>query len=211
MANYALMIPWIQKWEGGLSKAKTDSASADPVPDGSGYHTNKGITWTTFKSMAPKIGYTPTPNLFYKMPQDIWGKIFKSGYWDAIKGDSIKSQSVAEILADWAWGAGPGTAVKKFKEFMKLPVSSTMDANTLALLNRVTDEKTFVKSLSDFKLKWYTSLPNQSANYAGWTNRLNDLYNVALTKLGPVGTVVALSGTTLLIMVIIGILILSNK
>ena len=46
MADYRLIIPFIKSKEGGLSKETSDTASADKVPDGSGYHTNKGITWT---------------------------------------------------------------------------------------------------------------------------------------------------------------------
>ena len=185
MADYTKMISWIKKWEGGLSKAKTDSASSYPVPDGSGYHTNKGVTWKSFEALAPKLGYTATPALFYKMPDDIWGRIFKVGYWDPINGDNIKSQAIAETLADWAWGAGPGTAIKKLKEFLGLPSSYTMDAATLAKVNApAPNEKDFLKRLSDYKLKWYTSLPGQSANYSGWTNRLNDLYKTTLGKVG---------------------------
>jgi hypothetical protein len=67
MANYLLFVPVLKKYEGGLSKAKTDTASKNPVPDGSGYHTNKGITWSTFKAMAQTIDYTATPTLFYQM------------------------------------------------------------------------------------------------------------------------------------------------
>ena len=33
MANAVAVIPFIKRWEGGLSKAKTDKASLDPVPD----------------------------------------------------------------------------------------------------------------------------------------------------------------------------------
>lgn len=188
MADYKQMVSWIKKWEGGLSKATTDSASKDPVPDGSGYHTNKGVTWTTFKSLASKLGYDATPALFYKMPDDIWGKIFKIGYWDPIAGDNIKSQAIAETMADWAWGAGPGTAVKNLKKYLGVTQTTTMDSATLALVNSK-DEQSFLKGLSDYKKNWYLTLPNQQANYAGWANRLNDLYKVTLGKIGTAGKI----------------------
>jgi hypothetical protein len=43
-------LDYILKWEGGLSKHPRDSAARHPLPDGSGYHTNKGITWRVFRS-----------------------------------------------------------------------------------------------------------------------------------------------------------------
>jgi lysozyme family protein len=42
MSNFQHLTPFILKSEGGLSKKPKDSASAHPVPDGSGYHTNIG-------------------------------------------------------------------------------------------------------------------------------------------------------------------------
>jgi hypothetical protein len=71
MADFTRIIPIIKQWEGGKSKAKTDRASAFPVPDGSGYHTNKGVTWETFLGSAKKVGYSPTIENFYKMPDSI--------------------------------------------------------------------------------------------------------------------------------------------
>ena len=44
-------LDYILKWEGGLSKHPRDSAARHPLPDGSGYHTNKGITWRVFRSI----------------------------------------------------------------------------------------------------------------------------------------------------------------
>lgn len=121
MANYKNIIPFIRQVEGGLSRAKTDSASKDPVPDGSGYHTNKGITWTAWKKFAPSLGITNQAisiQRFYAMSDSDWTYVFKKGYWDAIQGDQINSQSAADTLVDWAWGAGPGQAVKKLQQFL---------------------------------------------------------------------------------------------
>ncbi len=211
MANDATIIPFILSAEGGLSKAATDSASADPVPDGSGYHTNKGITWTTFKQYMSALGIpniTAAIQRFYAMSQSDWGYIFKAGYWDKIWGDQINSLGAAQVLVDWAWGAGPGAAVKALQKFLNtwLPangknISVTVDGGmgpqTLAALNTATavNEKKFIADFSDYKKQWYLSLPNQSANYAGWTARLDALKAIALSNpvaTGIIGTVVVL-------------------
>jgi len=57
-----------------------------------------------------------------------------------------------------------------------------MDNKTLGALNSA-DEKTFHETFSYYKQDWYLSLPGQQANYAGWKNRLGDLYNVTQHKL----------------------------
>lgn len=191
MADYKQITSFIKKWEGGLSKAKTDTASAYPVPDGSGYHTNKGVTWKTFITLAPKLGYTATPKLFYDMPDDVWGKIFKSSYWDVVRGDEIKSQAIADTLVDFAWGAGPARAVTELQRFLKVRVSGHLDDATLRALNQA-DEQSVHAGFSAYKQNWYLSLPNQQANYAGWKRRLTDLYNVTIKKLGTGGTIATL-------------------
>jgi lysozyme family protein len=184
MANYKEIIPFILKEEGGLSKAKTDAASADPVPDGKGFHTNKGITWTTLKKFQSKLGVSDKTlvSVFYAMPPNVWGMIFKLGYWDAVKGDQINSQAIADTLADWAWASGTTTAIRKLQQFMRLPINSRMDTATLQRLNSISDEAAFLESFSGFKKQWYLSLPNQSANYKGWAKRLDDLYESVKTK-----------------------------
>jgi uncharacterized protein YcgL (UPF0745 family) len=212
MADYRLITGWIKKWEGGLSKATSDYASKFPVPDGSGYHTNKGVTWKTLETLAPRLGYSATPQLFYAMPDDTWGKIFKYGYWDIIRGDEIESQAIAETLADWAWASGSSVAILQLKAVLFFPTqlkaiqaqalkekrsfsqlvssqlqkigvpSYTMDNLTLGTLNAV-NEKSFHETFSNYKQGWYLSLPGQQANYAGWKNRLNDLLVVTRSKI----------------------------
>ena len=112
MADYKIVVPHILKSEGGLSKNPNDNASAYPVPDGSGYHTNKGVTWLTFVNLAPKIGYAVSPKLFYEMPSDLWGQIFKQGYWNQFLGDTISAQAVANMFADGFWIGGGSKQVK---------------------------------------------------------------------------------------------------
>lgn len=177
MADYKNSVPFLLKWEGGLSHSQNDSAKSDPVPDGSGTHTNKGVTWKVFKAYAFQLSYEPTIELFYQMPPDIWGKIFKIGYWNNISGDSIASQAIANTLADWAWGSGPGTAVFKMQEFLGIKADYKMGPITLDTINERSraDDQTFNRDFSAYKLTWYLSLPGQEPNYKGWANRLNDL------------------------------------
>lgn len=113
MADIKYIIPFTYKWEGGLSRATTDSASKNPANispytiDGkTGWHTNKGITYSVFKEGAKKYGYQDTLENWKTMPHDIWLKITRNGYWDKLKLDNVKSQAVANVLFSWIWGSG---------------------------------------------------------------------------------------------------------
>jgi len=182
MADYKNIVPFILKWEGGLSHSQYDSAKNDPVPDGTGVHTNKGVTWGTFKTLAFIAGYEPTIDLFYRMPDDVWGKIFKIGYWDQVFGDQIISQAIANTFVDWAWASGPRTATRKMQMFLAITADSKMGPITLQAINDRSQDNDhdFNANFSAYKLAWYLSLPNQQTNYAGWKNRLTDLF--ALTN-----------------------------
>jgi hypothetical protein len=74
-------LDYILKWEGGLSKHPRDSAARHPVPDGSGYHTNKGITWRVFRSI---YGSSQDAVVrFYRMTHDDFRGIYKL-YWNGV-------------------------------------------------------------------------------------------------------------------------------
>lgn len=184
-------LDYIKKWEGGLSKDPRDQAAKDPVPDGSGYHTNMGVTWQTFKSMAKTVGYTPTPKLFYAMPKDVWLGIYKKGFWDVVKGDQINSQAIAELCADWVWGTGGYAisliqkALNKLGAYPALPGSYVFGPLTLKAMNdliKKKGEKTVFEALYAARKSFTQNLaanPKYSAFGTGWMNRLNDFYAFA--------------------------------
>lgn len=179
MANHLLFVPFLLAAEGGRSKDPNDAASQDPVPDGSGYHTNKGVTWRTFKAWAKPLGYTATAVLFYEMPPRIWASIFKQGYWDRVGGDHIETQAVADILADWAYNGG--YSVKWLQKTLnekfggKLPVDGKLGASTMAALNAANPTRLYQLILTA-RTTYYQTLARNNAKHAtqlpGWLNRL---------------------------------------
>lgn len=210
MADHVVMIDWIKKWEGGISRAKTDTASRNVAPGTNGVHTNKGITWTTFTWLAPQLSYQPSVELFLQMPDYLWERIYKRAYWDAVKGDEIDSQAVANVLVDWAWGAGVSRAIEKTKQFLNSRYKANLTINNRAdkaFVNAINaaikqNEQLFFDEYSKYKMNWYMSLKNQEANKKGWANRLNDLYVFSLpfinSSISPV-VAIALLATLLLV------------
>lgn len=177
MANAALVIPFIKRWEGGLSKAKTDMASKDPVPDGTGYHTNKGITWTIWRK---EFG-TGAQSIkdFYAMPDSLWNRIYVKYFWSAIKGNDINSQRIADLLANWAWGSGPYRPSIALQKILGVTQDGVIGQQTINALNSANEADVFNK-LKAANIAFFDNLSKQpayAANRTGWFNRLNDFYN----------------------------------
>lgn len=97
-ANFNLFIGELLKTEGGYVNDQSDS----------GGETNYGIT----AAVARENGYKGSMK---DMPVDVAKKIYKTIYWDSLKLDQFKSQSLAEVLCDIGVNAGTGKA----KEIMQ--------------------------------------------------------------------------------------------
>lgn len=184
MANYAELIPWIKKEEGGLSNAVTDYASAYPVPDGSGNHTNKGITWQTWSGY---FGTSPgSIARFYAMSDADWAYIYKTGYWDRVQGDYIHNQKIANTLVDWAWGSGPVAAIMGLQTVLgnvAVDGAMTSTGETVRAVNSSNADNLY-RNLIDYRRNYIEAI-NQPANTQGWLNRLESLvqYNKGATAL----------------------------
>ncbi len=182
MANYKHIINFIKKAEGGLSKDTNDSASANPVPDGSGYHTNKGITWTTWSNI---FGTTADSiKRFYAMSDDDWGLVFKPHFWDAILGDKINSQKVADCIVDFVWGSGKHYPELDVQDVLNhffaqhLTEDGSFGDATIASINSVNEDDLFndiIQKHESFYETLVAKNPNDAKFLGGWKNRLNNI------------------------------------
>ena len=191
MADYKNLVDFIKVKEGGISAEPKDNASKYPSPcgkdkSGNPYHTNKGIQWATFKSLASKGGYTASCDNFLKMPDDIWNKVYKVGFWDEIQGDRIKNQAIANTFVEMVWGSGLGSvsrgtgAVGWLNSFFKKNYNQNLTTITQMVdyVNKLDNEgKTsdLFEKLNNFRKDKYKAL-NQPTFLKGWLNRLNSFY-----------------------------------
>lgn len=179
MANLRVAIPYIKKAEGGLSRAKTDSASKNPAPyvykGLTGWHTNKGVTWTTFVSLAPKLGYAVTAYNFFTMPDSIWLQIYEIGYFRPIMAHALHSDVIAAAIADYAWGFGVSGARNRLLRWLEseYKVKIPTMAKAVAFIN-TQNETQFFKKLVAHRKSAFLKL-NQPANNQGWLSRMDDL------------------------------------
>ncbi|MES2379743.1 MAG: putative peptidoglycan-binding domain-containing protein [Bacteroidota bacterium] len=221
MADYRIIIPHIKKSEGGMSRRKADTASKKPAPylttaynantrkteTARDWHTNKGITWETFSTNGTKLGYVVNQKNWETMPDSIWVPIFKKIYWDGVGGDQLKSQAIANYLADWSWGAYYTTAVKNLQQVLNRSFGNNLEAKgeigplTIAATNKVNPAQ-LLDLLKAEHLDFYAQVvkanPSQQSNLEGWQNRVDDLYALSKQYLTPVKVTVGLTGLILL-------------
>lgn len=165
MANGKSLMPFIIKWEGGFVNNPYDK----------GGPTMKGVTLSTYQSF---FGKDKTVDDLKKITDAEWFQIFKKGYWDPCKGDKIKSQSVANIIVDWAYNSGVRTASKHLQRYLGVVVDGIIGPKTISALNSKNPKDAFYalkKSREQFYRNIVAQNPLQGRFFRGWINRLNDL------------------------------------
>lgn len=168
----------ILKWEGKTSSDPKDLSAAKCVNAGQ-IHTNKGVTYCTFKAQAANLGIVPvTYARFLKLTDQDVAKFIYS-YYNSVNGSSLPD-SIALSLTEAAWGSGKDRAFQHLKEALadlgKIAKSNT---GAITLANDVPEKDLF----NAYFKRRYNYVVNQlgnSAAYAkyknGWANRLNDFY-----------------------------------
>lgn len=109
------LINWKLAAEGGHSNAITDSASKNPnnicptpYKGMINIHTNKGVTYSVWKSIFGK----DKDKRFLNMSHDDWSTVFEKLYWN--KHAKLKyKESVNCLLVSFAWGGSKDICVEK--------------------------------------------------------------------------------------------------
>lgn len=110
-----------------------------------------------------------------QLTEDQAKDIYRADYWNAIRGDDIASQPVAENLFDTAVNMGPRQAVRLAQVALGVkPVDGQLGPGTLAALNAA-DPYRFLADYTLAKVARYVNLCNanrsQSKFLLGWLNR----------------------------------------
>ena len=157
----------VKKFEGGYSNHPSDRGGC----------TQAGVTIGTFRKY---YGSTKTCEDLKRISEEQWTHIFRAGYWDRIKGDEIKSQSIANLFLDMAWGSGTVTAIKKVQACLGLTVDGIVGKLTLAALNgdgSTQYHKAVFDKLWEMRRLWLINISkvkNNAVFLRGWLKRLND-------------------------------------
>ncbi len=109
-------------------------------------------------------------------PEDA-AKVYKLLYWDYIKGDEINSQSIAEIIFDWAVNSGTATATKKVQSLLGIKADGVFGPNTLKAVNQAIPQNLF-ELIKSSRIAFYASIikrdPSQIKFKNGWNNRIQN-------------------------------------
>ena len=198
MANYKNILSHVKTNEGGYSADPRDNQSKNPS-DVKGLdkrypnlpvHTYRGVAYASWKEYARRKGFVPTGKSFVNMTLAQWEDFLKTLYWDAIYGDFIKSQGIAEILFEAIWGGGSKNLVVDLQTFLRkkgfnIAVDGAMGKQTYTAINEFTaksnkNETELVKYLTAERLKYLQSLSDWSNYSKGWTRRLYEIQDQAL-------------------------------
>ena len=131
MADFNAFFPTLLKHEGGFVN--------DPVDPGGA--TNKGITLGTFRLYAKSLlQLEPTLDNLRALSDAQAAVIYKTCYWNAVHGDAIALQPLAEILFDFQVNAGSNATkllqrvLNDQKPALQLPADGKFGAATLEAL-----------------------------------------------------------------------------
>lgn len=172
MADFRLFFPMLLKYEGGFVN--------DPLDPGGA--TNKGITLGTFNQCAQRLlGIAPTLDALKALTDDQAGVIYKALYWDAIQGDQIALQPLANIVFDFQVNAGNRSA-KLLQQVLNdlgtkppLVVDGAVGKGTLGAL-RAIDQKAAYARFKQGRIDYYRNLverkPALQKFLKGWLNRV---------------------------------------
>jgi lysozyme family protein len=166
----------VLKFEGKTSKDPRDSASKC-APFSGAYHTNKGITYCTFKSVAPQVGIKPINyERFLKITDSDVSKILYMIYYKSLQGRFMKPE-IAFSMIEIAWASGPKVAAQTLQQALnhlgvKARYTNRIDAETLNLLSKV-GVKSLFSAIWNARINWLKQLPSYATFGNGWMNRIN--------------------------------------
>ena len=99
---------------------------------------------------------------------------YERNYWDAIRGDDISNQSIAESIFDFAVNAGPVTSAKLAQITVNETPDGVIGPATLARIN-ADDPRAFLALFALHKIARYVSICEQQQDskkfFYGWVKR----------------------------------------
>lgn len=176
-------VAYILYHEGKTSSNQKDKAA--PCFPG-GVHTNKGVTFCTFKSLAAKAGITPVDHDRFLKLTDADVSKFVYLFYKSIGGANLPDD-LALIMTEAAWGSGPKIAQKHltdtlaaFKVYPKTTAEKYAAIKNLPVVNIV---ETYFKNRWAWQIDWLGNTADYNWAKNGWTNRLNRYYKLFIEPL----------------------------
>ena len=175
-------VKHILKEEGGTSKNPNDTASS--CVDKGKIHTNKGVTFCTFKDKAAKLKIEPVTYERFLNLTDEEAALFIYSYYNTVKGN-LFPDSVALVLTNIAWLSGPARASQLlFKGLAELGQTAKSFDDAAIIINKFNDEKIIFDEITkQYQTYLKTLLKNPKySTFTGWLPRLKRFYEEFLPE-----------------------------
>ena len=171
MATINILSPFILSWEG---KKYTNN------PTDKGGPTKYGVTLDTWKKHGRDLdgdGVITEEDVKLITEADAT-RVMKEQYWDLVHADEIHSQSIANLIVDFVWGAGRKNAVTIIQEVVGVERDGIMGNITIGAIN-AQDPVDLFNRLHARRQVYYQNVvkahPEQATFLKGWLRRLDSI------------------------------------
>lgn len=154
--NFKQCLEMLLEHEGGFVNHPRDPAGM----------TNLGITKKVYEEY---LGHAVTEIQMRSLDKETVAPIYKSNYWDRIKGDALPS-GVDWSVFDWAVNSGNSRAAKALQTIVGAQADGAIGSKTLAAVEAM-KPKDIINEMYKVRQKYYESLPTFDVFGRGWSRR----------------------------------------
>jgi hypothetical protein len=170
MADIALYVPYLDKWEDGYVHD----------PDDPGGLTYMGITLKTWLKVGfdkNNDGIVDVNDLLLLTHEERIYKVFKPYYWDVWQADRIENQSIANLLVDWLINSGTRT-ISIVQQLLDVKKDGIVGRQTLAAINSHPDPEALHEQIKTARVYYIDGIcarrPVLNKFKRGWKYRIAD-------------------------------------
>ncbi len=175
MASYELFKSSLERAEGGYQNLKNDKGNYNSKKELVG--TNHGVSARFYERVIGRPPSIADMKAITKVEAHI---LFKNEFWDKVRASELKSQGVAEMIADHAINANPRVIAGIVQRVLntqfnkRLKVDYVIGIKTLTALNSVDQNKLFTK-IAQERLAYYERLKDYKYFAKSWNRRVFEL------------------------------------
>lgn len=170
--NFAVVLPWLLKHEGGFSDHPADPGGA----------TMQGVTQKVYDAWRKDNGLAQ--RFVKEIGADEVAAIYKARYWNVISGDALPS-GVDYAVFDAAVNSGVTQAAKWLQRAVGAKDDGAIGPKTLATVNAA-DHAAVIKAVCDQRLAFCQSLKTWPVFGANWGKRIAKVRDQASSLLAKV-------------------------
>lgn len=176
MANFNIAYQFVEAAEGGFQIYSTDPGNYNSL--GQLVGTNWGISAPVYEDW---IGRPPTRQDMESMSKEEAKQIYRSKYWDRIRGDEIQSQAVANVFLDGHVNHGR-SGIRMMQKVVDVDQDGIVGPITLAAINSRPPNAVVRQYIQEREKLYYWLAENRDGMAMflnGWLNRL-DMFRQSL-------------------------------